>query len=369
MEIRIKEVSSSSELNSFIKFEFSHYAGDPNWVPPMIHDEKLRLSSKNPMLPHGELKLILAYNKNTIVGRAAVLINASENKAQGVAQARFGHIEFINNIEVSKALFKYIEDWTKAREMTQLLGPMHLASFEKAGLMYEGYEQLGTISTIYNKSYYPKHLDSLGFKYHIELEELEIAIPTTLSSNPAFFSDLGLQILPVIKKKGLRRLLTQAFILLKTSLAENGFVPLTVAEVSVYKKRIENYIHHDLVKFIGDSTGQLIAFGVATPSFAKAHQKANGKLLPFGQFQLAKAMKKNSQATLQLITLLPEWKEKGLEAAILNEILVSLHKNGFKKLGTSPERPNGFFAQLLSPYAPTLIKKRRTYLKELFQLT
>ncbi len=369
MEIRIKEVNSSSELNSFIKFEFNHYEGDPNWVPPMIHDEKIRLSSKNPMLIHGELKLILAYNKNTIVGRAAVLLNVNENEAQGAAQARFGHIEFINNIAVSRALFKYIEDWAKARDMTHLHGPMHLASFEKAGLLYEGYEQIPTISTLYNHSYYPKHLDSLGYKYHTELEELEIDVPAA-TPNESFFTALGLQILPIKKKKDLQSLLTQAFILLKNiRTSEKHFAPLTTDEVNVYKKRIINYIHHDLVKFIGNSTGQLVAFGIATPSFAKAHQKANGKLLPFGQFQIAKALKKNDIACLYLITTLPEWKEQGLEGAILNELLSSLHKNGIKKLSTYPEEPNGLFAQMLQPYAPRVIKKRRTYLKEIFQLS
>ena len=375
MKIQIREVSSSTELNAFIKFPFKHYAGNEQWVPPLINHEKLTLTKSNPALQNSELQLILAYYNGKVVGRAAAIINRLENEHSGQKHARFGWLEFINKIDVSKAIFKYLEDWAKAREMTSLKGPFGFTNFDKAGMLYEGFEHLGTISTIYNHTYYPKHLESLGFKKLTDWFEYKITIPketpeSVTQLSQTIYEKYDLKDIPVLKKKDIQAVLNDFFPLVEATYANNeGFVPFSAEQKEFYKKQFLPFINPDLTKFIADKDGQLIAFGIAMPSFSKALQKANGKLFPFGYFHIRKARRHNDLANLQLIGVHPDWQNKGIPAIIMNSIIEGFRKNKIKFSESSPElETNNKLHQLLDRYDTELLKKRRVYTKELFVL-
>jgi len=375
MKIQIREVNSSSELQAFIKFPFKHYADNDNWVPPLIKDEKQYLSKSNPALKNAELQLILAYYNGKVVGRAAAIINHLENEKLGVKHARFGWVEFINKIDVSKAIFKYLEDWAKARDMTTLKGPYGFTNFDKAGMLYEGFEHIGTISSIYNHTYYPKHMDSLGFKKLTDWHEFKITTPTADSEKLAQLSEsiyekYGLQDISVKKKKEIQAVLDDFFALVESTYDQNeGFVPFTAEQKEFYKKRFLPFIHPDYTKFLADADGQLIAFGIAMPSYSRALQKANGKLFPTGYFHIRSAKKHNHLAKLHLIGVHPDWQNKGIPAIIMNSIIEGFRKNGIKFSESSPElEDNHKIKQLLGKYENELIKKRRVYTKELYVL-
>ena len=375
MKIQIREVNSSSELNAFIKFPFKHYADNENWVPPLIKDEKQYLSKNNPALKNADLQLILAYYNGKVVGRAAAIINHLENESLGVKHARFGWLEFINKIDVSKALFKYLEDWATARGMTALKGPFGFTNFDKAGMLYEGFEHLGTISTIYNHNYYPKHLESLGYKKLFDWFEYKITVPKESPAQMAqlaktLYEKYGLQDIPVNKKKEIQAILDDFFSLVEVTYVNNeGFVPFTQEQKEFYKKRFLPFINPAYTKFVADSEGKLIAFGIAMPSFSKALQKANGKLFPAGYFHIRNAKKHSKLAKLHLIGVHPDWQNKGIPAILMNDIIESFRKNNIKFAESSPElETNNKIHQLLSKYETELIKKRRVYTKELFVL-
>ncbi len=376
MKIQIREVNSSSELNAFIKFPFSHYADNANWVPPLIKDEKQYLSKSNPSLKNAELQLILAYYHGKVVGRAAAIINHLENEKLGVKHARFGWLEFINKIDVSKALFKYLEDWAKARDMTALKGPYGFTNFDKAGMLYHGFEHLGTISTLYNHDFYPKHLESLGFRKLTDWYEYKITVPNEPPEHVAKLSEsiyakYGLQDVPINDKKEIQAVLDDFFTLVETTYSDNeGFVPFTSEQKAFYKKRFLPFIHPDFTKFVADSEGQLIAFGIAMPSYARALQKANGKLFPTGYFHIRKAKKHSKLAKLHLIGVHPDWQNKGIPAIIINGIIEGFRKNNITFSESSPElEDNNKIHQLLGKYENELIKKRRVYTKELYVLS
>ena len=373
MKIQIREVNSSSELNAFIKFPFKHYADNENWVPPLIKDEKQYLTKNNPALKNAELQLILAYYNGKIVGRAAAIINHLENEASGTKHARFGWLEFINKIDVSKALFQYLEDWSKARGMTALKGPYGFTNFDKAGMLYEGFDHLGTISTIYNHHYYPKHLESLGYKKLIDWFEFKIKVPDTPPENVAqlaktLYDKYSLHDVPVNNKKEIQSTLDSFFHLVEASYDKNeGFVPFTAEQKAFYKKRFLPFIHPDYTKFLADTEGNLIAFAIAMPSFAKALKKANGKLFPTGYFHIRHAKKHNNLAKLHLIGVHPDWQNKGIPAILINSIIEGFRKNNIQFSESSPELENNHkILQLLDKYETELIKKRRVYTKEIF---
>ena len=50
------------------------------------------------------------------------------------------------------------------RGLDTIQGPLGLTDFDKEGMLVEDFDLMGTMSTIYNYSYYPVHMERLGFK-------------------------------------------------------------------------------------------------------------------------------------------------------------------------------------------------------------
>ena len=60
---------------------FKLYKNDPNWVPPLIMDQKNFFNpKKNPYYEHSEVQLFLAYKDEIIVGRISAQTNTQHNK-------------------------------------------------------------------------------------------------------------------------------------------------------------------------------------------------------------------------------------------------------------------------------------------------
>jgi len=73
--------------------------------------------------------------------------------------------------------------------------------------------------------------------------------------------------------------------------------------------------------------------GICFPSFAKALQKTrDGRLFPFGWWQLLKVLKwhKTDTVDLLMIAVLPEYRKKGANALIFNDLISRFRKCGFQ---------------------------------------
>ena len=96
------------------------------------------------------------------MGRVAAIINHKANEKWEKKDVRFGWIDFIDDIEVSNALLKAVEYYGKEKGMTSIVGPLGFTDMDPEGMLTWGFDQLGTMATIYNYDYYPKHMEKLG---------------------------------------------------------------------------------------------------------------------------------------------------------------------------------------------------------------
>jgi hypothetical protein len=178
MSIEIKEVTTHTELKKFILFPYKLYKDNRYWIPPLRFDEINNFNPrKNPAYEFCEVKLWLAYKNNKIVGRIAGIINHRFIKRWKKKYARFGWIEFIDDEKVSTALLKTVENWAKERGMVAVHGPLGFTDLDPEGMLVEGFEELGTIATIYNYPYYPHHLAKLGYQKDVDWVEFQVTVP------------------------------------------------------------------------------------------------------------------------------------------------------------------------------------------------
>ena len=372
-DIKVKQVLNSSDLEFFIKFPMELYKGNPYYVPPLINEEKsIWVKEENPALQYSEAAQFLAYKGENIVGRIAVMINHKEEKELGIRKVRFGWLDFINDIEVSKSLINTAIEYANSKGISKIEGPMGFTNLDKAGMLTKGFDKLATMIGIYNFDYYPKHMEQLGLVKEKEWVEFEINFPDTLPDKVEKFSRLiaekyELELVKFKAKKDILPLVDSMFKLLDDTYKNlSTYTPITEEQIKHYKEKYFKFIDKDYIVCIKDKSGSLISFAITMPSYSKALQKAKGKLFPFGWWHLLNAGKKNDRANFYLIGIHPQYQKRGVTAIIFKEIYETFKKKGVKFLETNPElEENASIQALWQDYNPINHKRRRTYSLEI----
>jgi len=372
-DIKVKQVLNSSDLELFIKFPMELYKGNPYYVPPLINEEKsIWMKEENPALQYSEAAQFLAYKGENIVGRIAVMINHKEEKELGIRKVRFGWLDFINDIEVSKSLINTAIEYANSKGISKIEGPMGFTNLDKAGMLTKGFDKLATMIGIYNFDYYPKHMEQLGLVKEKEWVEFEINFPDTLPDKVEKFSKLiaekyELELVKFKAKKDILPLVDSMFKLLDDTYKNlSTYTPITEEQIKHYKEKYFKFIDKDYIVCIKDKSGSLISFAITMPSYSKALQKAKGKLFPFGWWHLLNAGKKNDRANFYLIGIHPQYQKRGVTAIIFKEIYETFKKKGVKFLETNPElEENASIQALWQDYNPINHKRRRTYSLEI----
>ena len=372
--LSIKEVTDKKGLKTFVKFPFQLYKNNPYWVPPIIKDEMEQFdSSKNPALEHADLRLYLAYHNSKVVGRIAVIINWQEINTQHIKKVRFGWFDFIDDKEVSKALLDKAFEKGKEQQLEFAEGPMGFSNMDKVGVQTEGFDHIGSMITWYNFPYYKEHFEQLGFSKEKEYIESEFSFGNIVNPEVFYKADeiirkrYGLKAVNFTSTKQIEPYVNKMFDVFNASYASlSSFVAITEKQKAYFKEKYIPLVHPELVKFIEDKEGNLIAFNIVMPSYSKALQKANGRLFPFGIFPLLKARKSFDTVLFYLIGILPEYQSKGVTAIIFKEYYDTFKKLGVTHCIRTPELTDNMNIQnLWKKFDPHIFARRRTYRKDL----
>ncbi len=371
--ITIKEISTKKELKQFVKFPFSIYKNNPYWVPPIINDELAVFDkTKNPAFETADAHFFLAYKNNTIVGRIAAIINHTEINEQQLKKMRFGWFDVIDDVQVTEALLKKVEEIGHENKLEYMEGPVGFSNLDKVGVLIEGFDHLGTMITWYNHPYYKEHLETLGFvkeKEHLEwrMPFKNIKLEHFAKAQSLIKRRYQLTALNFTSTKEVLRYADSMFELFNDTYSKlSTFTPITKTQREYFKKKYMSFINPEYIKYVVDKDDKLVAFAVTMPSFSRALQKANGKLFPFGIFHLLKAKKRNKDVIFYLIGVHPDYQNKGVHAILFNELYLTFNKLGVEYCIRTPElEDNLAIQQIWKRFDPVLCKRRRTYRKNL----
>ena len=376
MAIIIKKVSSKKELKTFIRFNYELYKGNPYSVPD-LYDDMLNTfhPKKNAAFEFCEADYFLAYKDDKVVGRVAAIINHRANETWNKKEVRFGWIDFIDDLEVSKSLLDTVARWGKERGMNMIVGPLGFTDMDAEGMLIEGYDQLSTMSTIYNFPYYPRHMEQLGFEKEADWVEFKLTVPDKLPEKFVRISEIILQKYKLkIKKVTRKEIKTQNYGQKIFDLINEAYAPLygyskmTQGQINQYIKMYLPLIDLRMVSLVEDENGELIAAGISMPSLSEALQKAKGKMLPGGWYYLLKALfiKKPKVLDLLLVGVKPEYQSKGVNALLFYDLVPIYQQMGFQYGESNPELElNKKVQSQWSAFESIQHKKRRAYKKML----
>lgn len=346
--IDIQEVTNDNQLEQFIQFYYDLYRGNRCAVPFLYADEKATLSrSKNPSFECCDAAYFLALKDGHVVGRIAAIINRRANERWNRRQVRFGWFDFIDDLEVSTALLRAAEDWGRKRGMTEIAGPLGFIDTDREGMLIDGFDELATMYVNYNYPYYPRHMEQIGgFEKDNDYVELKVRVPEVVPAKFAKITEMvrrryGLRVHKFTRNELIRQGMgRQVFDLLNATYKDlYGFSQLSDSQID---KLVNDYIKIadlNLVTAIMDGD-HMVGFGITFPSFSRALQKTrDGRFLPFGWWHLLKILKwhRTDTVDLLLIGVLPEYRGKGANALIFDDLIRQFQAYGFTWAETGPQ--------------------------------
>ena len=376
--VQIKRVETKKDLKAFIEFHYDLYEDDPYDAPNLYSDELNTLSrDKNAAFDFCEAEYFLALKEGKVVGRVAAIINHKANEKWEKKDVRFGWIDFIDDIEVSNALLKAVEDYGKEKGMTSIVGPLGFTDMDPEGMLTWGFDQLGTMATIYNYDYYPKHMEKLGgWEKDNDYVEYRLDVPETAPEKYTKIAEMVEKRYNLHARKLTKKEIFEGgygkklFDLINVTYSHlYGFSELTDRQIDQYVKMYFPLADLDLITVIedGNKDNQLVGLAITIPSLTRALQKCRrGRLFPFGWWHLLRAIKfhKTEVVDLLLIGVLPEYRSKGANALVFADLIPRYVKYGFKWGETHVEmETNESVQSQWGPLDPTMHKKRRCYRK------
>ena len=377
--IEIKKVESKKDLKTFIDFHYDLYEGNEYDVPNLFSDEMNTLSKdKNAAFEFCEAEYYLAYKDGKLAGRVAAIINHKANNKWGKKSVRFGWIDFIDDREVSKALLDAVEKYGREKGMEDVVGPLGFTDMDPEGMLVWGFDQLGTMPTIYNYAYYPEHIEALeGFEVDNKYVEFKIMVPDEVPEKYAKIAMMiekryNLHVRKLTKKDIFQGGMGQKIFDLINDTYKDlyGYSELSQKQIDQLIKSYLGFLDFNLITCIEDWTDgehKLIGVGITMPSLAHALRKCRrGRLLPFGWFHVQRAIKqhKTNIVDLLLIGILPEYRAKGANALLFADLIPWYQKYGIEWGETQVElETNAGVQGQWGALTPVMHKRRKCYKK------
>ena len=377
--IEIKKVESKKDLKTFIDFHYDLYEGNEYDVPNLFSDEMNTLSKdKNAAFEFCEAEYYLAYKDGKLAGRVAAIINHKANNKWGKKSVRFGWIDFIDDREVSKALLDAVEKYGREKGMEDVVGPLGFTDMDPEGMLVWGFDQLGTMPTIYNYAYYPEHIEVLeGFEVDNKYVEFKIMVPDEVPEKYAKIAMMiekryNLHVRKLTKKDVFQGGMGQKIFDLINDTYKDlyGYSELSQKQIDQLIKSYLGFLDFNLITCIEDWTDgehKLIGVGITMPSLAHALRKCRrGRLLPFGWFHVLRAIKqhKTNIVDLLLIGILPEYRAKGANALLFADLIPWYQKYGIEWGETQVElETNAGVQGQWGALTPVMHKRRKCYKK------
>ena len=343
--VSIVEVTTKAQLRRFVDYPNQLYKDVPQFVPATYGDDLADWDrSKNPAFSYCDARCWLAERDGEIVGRIGAIRSRKANEKWGVNRMRFTQTDFIDDPEVSAALFAVVEDWARELGCAAVHGPLGFTDMDREGMLVEGFDRRSCFFTYYNYPYYIDHMTALGYVKDVDWIENLIQVPTDekIIERWRKLSEFvekrcNLHVFRPRTRLDYFGLIPRFFQLVNTCYAPlYGTVELTDKQIKRYSGKFAPLVNPNLAFFIMDEHEDMVAMGVAAPSIAEALKKSRGKYFPTGWIDLLKAFRKNDTIDLLLIAVRPDYQKKGVNAMILYHAMLGCFKLGIKEAETGP---------------------------------
>lgn len=374
-DIAISCVRTRKEMREFARFGYELYKDNPYAVPDLLEDTLDTFDArKNPALRFCDAEAFVARRDGKIVGRVAAIINHRANETWHTRHVRFGWIDFIDDLEVSRLLIQAVEAWGRERGMNRIIGPLGFTDLDPEGMLVDGFDQMGTVFSIYNYPYYPKHMEQLGFLKERGWVERKVMVPKEgHEANMQKYFKVARMVeqrygFRIRKFKNKKEILKGGYIEKILGVVNRSYAKLfeyselDEQQMKAYADKFLMVLDKRYLSVVENAEGEVIGMGVCITSLSRAVQKAKSRLFPFGWYHIAKALWFNRHPQvldMLLVGVLPEYHDKGANALIFANVIPEAMKDGYEWAESHPQLEDNLASQTQWKNLDCAIHKRR----------
>ena len=366
--IEIVEAITKKQMKAFATFPVKLYRKCKYYVPSIVEDEMvIQDGNKNLAKGTSDCKCFLAYKDHKLVGRICGIINHDSNKKFNEKCVRFNRIDFIDDIEVAKALINAVMEYGKENRLDTIHGPWGFNDTDREGMLTEGFDKISNYATNYSFPYYIKIMEDLGFKKESEWVEFQFDINHTDPRFHEVAEQLRLQgyrdlteTMPV--KKIIKEYGTNFFECYNRSYAAlDNFVPIEGESIKSTLKQFGTILNRNYFSVIVDREDRVVAFGVGLPYIGKVLRNAKGRMLR-AAIPLLLTIKKPKAVELALIGVDPIYRMYGIHALVVDRFINSFKKHHITEILMDPVlTTNSKMLQTWKGMEKTIRQRRQTF--------
>ncbi|HWX89995.1 MAG TPA: hypothetical protein VNY75_06790 [Rhizomicrobium sp.] len=306
MSLTIVPVQTAQQWHDFHHLLFKIYAGDPQWVAPLLLERKFHFQPKhNPYFQHGRAGFFLAYRGTEPVGRITAQIDQLHLDRYHDATGHFGFIEAIDDKDVFAALLQAAEGWLRDQGMKRVIGPVSFSLWDQPGLLVDGFDTPPSVMMGHHRPYYEGHIlennyqkaeDLIAYRYGPDAptQMLEKLLARAMRSGEVTLRNIRMD------KAHFNDEVAMLLDIINDAWSGNwGYVPMTKAEIDDLSGILKILLRPGDVA-IAEYQGKPAAFAAIFPNLNEAIRDMNGRLFPFNWIKLLWRMKVTRPKTARM---------------------------------------------------------------------
>ena len=343
MMVQIREVLNRKDMENMFRFPIDLYRDCSLYVPVLIGDEMDTFNrEKNGAYAYADSRLWTAWRDGKMVGRIGAILNRAANEKDGVRQLRFTRFDFIDDLEVSKALFDTAVSWARELGMNEMVGPLGFSNLDKQGMLVDGFDQMDMYITLYNHPYYVTHMEKLGLVKKWDWTETKIIMPAECPGKLARVADIseqryGYSARKFSSMKEVRPYVREAMHIINSAFASlHGVVPLTDRQIDSLEHLIMLVGRPEYSLMVENRQGELVGFGFIAPSISRGIRAGKGRLGPLSALKVLGDLRDHRHIDFYMIGVRPGDQKKGVESIILREGINAIIAHGGIDCQTGP---------------------------------
>ena len=371
--VEIREVKSRRDIKEFIEFPLRLYKNCPYFVPPLYSDEKKLLLSGG-RTEDADAVFYLALRDGKTVGRIQGILQKEYNRSHNERKIRFTRFDSIDDTEVASALFGAVENWGRGLSMTEICGPLGYTDLDREGLLIEGFDENSTFEEQYNYDYYPRLIESLGYEKDVDWLEYELKKPdkrnemlSRVAKRSLELNKLHIASTDMPKKKYIEKYRDGFFSCLFECYRHlYGTVDIPREAQDELISQFMMVVNKEYLIFICDENERVVGFGLCFPGIGDAVKKSGGRLTLPTLIRILKTVNHPEVIDLALVAVLPEYRNAGLNAILIDGILDILDSGKVISCETNLNLETNTAVQAQWKYFNARQhKRRRAYIKQL----
>jgi hypothetical protein len=332
-EIVVAEATSKADLRAFVELPYALYRGDPNFVPPLRHDVRLRIDRRrHPYFQFADAALFLARRRGEVVGRIAATVNRRHNEYHAERTGFFGFFECVREFEAAGALLDEAAAWVRARGMETLRGPASLSMNDECGLLVEGFDGPPVLMMPYNPPWYADLIEGSGFAkamdlwaWRIHADTADLARWERVATRMAERDGLTTR---NFDPRRFDRELRVVQDLYADAWALNwGFVPMTDAEFDFMGRQLRPILVPEFCVFLMQGDRE-IGFGLALPDLNRILIDLKGRLFPFGFLKVLFGRRRVHFGRILTLGVRREFQGRGFDSLIYHRLSSNMVRAG-----------------------------------------